>query len=138
MVELFFTVTLGVSIAGMITLLLLRRYELNTGHVFLAGSRPAIGAFFHRKLTWFEYVLPGLIRVGIKRSYQIVRGVLRVWAVRAALFIEQKLEQALRRVRHTTARVPRRGAKSSAFLKQVAEHKKKVQEELPENIVIEE
>lgn len=137
-VALFFIVTLAVSIAGMILLLVLRRYELNTGHVFLAGSRPAIGAFFHHKLTWLEYVLPGLIRVGLKRSYLFVRGVLRVWITRGALMAEQRLEEALQRVRRTTARIPRRGTRSSAFLREVTEHKKKVQEELPERIVIEE
>lgn len=135
---LFFTATLALSILAMVFLLALRRYELNTGHVFLAGSRPAIGAFFHRKLVWIEYVLPGLVRAGIKRSYLFVRAVARVWIGRGALAAEQRLEQALQRVRRTTSRIPRRGPRSSTFLREVSEHKKKVQETRPENIVIEE
>lgn len=135
---LFFTVTLAVSIVGMIVVLAMRRYELNTGHVFLAGSRPAIGAFFHRKLVWVEYVLPGLVRVGIKRAYLFARAVARVWIARGALYAEQRLEQALRRVRRTTSRIPRRGHKSSTFLREVTEHKKEVRDNLPDKIVIEE
>jgi hypothetical protein len=137
-VIIFFTVTLAVSIAGMISLIALKRYELSSGRVFLGSARPAVGNFFHRGLSWFEYVLPGLVRVGIKRLYGTVRRVLHIWLAWLAVHVEQRLEQALKRVRHSTVG-PRPGHKSSAFLRQVAEHKKKLQEDLPDrSTVIEE
>jgi hypothetical protein len=137
-VVIFFTVTLGVSIAGMILLLVLKRYELNSGRVLLGSARPAVGHFFHRTLSWFEYVLPGLARVGARRLYATARRVLHVWAARFVVKVEQGLEQALRRVRGTTA-APQPGRETSAFLREVAEHKKKLQEDLPDrSTVIEE
>src|SRR5689334_6044128 len=108
----------------MVTLLLLKRYELNTGRIFLGSARPAIGAFFHRKLTWFEYVLPGLMRVGAKRFLRTLQGLLQVWFARVVVRVEHFLEQALQSVKHTTTQAPR-GHGSSAFLREVAEHKKK-------------
>ncbi len=131
---LVFTVALVVSIVGMLMLLMMKRYELNTGRIFMAASRPAIGGFFHHKLVWIEYVLPGLIRVGIKRTYVFVRRVLRVWTIRIAIKLETALEKALSRVRHTT--LPARRGQSSAFLREVAEHKKKLQKELPEERIV--
>lgn len=132
---LVLTATLAVSIVGMLTLLMMKRYELNTGRIFLAGQRPAIGSFFHRKLVWIEYVLPGLIRVGVRRTYLFVRSVLRIWAIKILSRLERKLEQVLAQVRSTTP--PKRGTQSSAFLREVVEHKKEVRENLPDKIVIE-
>ncbi len=120
-----------VSIAGMISLLALKRYELSSGRVFLGRARPAVGDFFHRGLSWFEYVLPGLLRVGARRLYAAARRVLHVWLAWFALKVEQGLEGALRRVRGTTT-APRLGQETSAFLRQVAEHKKKLQEDNPD------
>lgn len=136
---IFFTVLLGVSIVGMASLLLLKRYELNTGRIFLASSRPAIGAFFHRKLMWLEYVLPGLLRVGIQTLYKSARRLAHVWAAWLVVRLERVLERALHTVRQTTHVVPRTGERASAFLREVAEHKKKLQEDNPDRgTVIEE
>lgn len=134
-VALFFTITLAVSIVGMISLLVLKRYELNSGRVILGSARPAVGDFFHRGLSWFEYVLPGLIRVGVKSLYATVRRVLHVWGARLVITLEGWLERALHRVRHTTTS-PKRGEETSAFLRQVAEHKKKLQRELPDRATV--
>lgn len=134
-VVIFFTVTLVVSIVGMISLLMLKRYELNSGRVILGSARPAVGNFFHRGLSWFEYVLPGLIRVGAKRLYVVARRILHVWGARLVITLEGWLERTLSRVRHTTAS-PKRGQETSAFLRQVAEHKKKLQKELPDRATV--
>lgn len=136
-VVIFFTVTLAVSIVGMITLLMLKRYELSSGRVLLGSARPAVGNFFHRGLSWFEYVLPGLLRVGVRRLYNTVRRLLHVWLAWVVVKVEQGLEYALHRVRHTTV-VPKHAKETSAFLRQVAEHKKKLQDEPQKSIVIEE
>ncbi len=134
----FLTATLLVSIAGMISLIVLKRYELNSGRIFLGRARPAVGDFFHRGLSWVEYVLPGLLRVGVRRLYLTARRLLHVWGAWLVVKVEQGLEYALHRVRHTTA-VPREGRETSAFLRQVTEHKKKLQEDNPDRgTVIEE
>jgi hypothetical protein len=115
----------------MVSLLALKRYELNSGRVLLGSARPAVGNFFHRGLSWFEYVLPGLVRVGARTLYATARRVLHAWAARIVVKAEQVLEQALRRVRRTTV-VPGQGRETSAFLRQVAEHKKKLQDDNPD------
>lgn len=132
---LFLTATLGISIVGMVALLVAKRYELNTGRIFLAHKRPAIGEFFHRKMQWVEYALPGLVRVGVRRTYLFVRSVLRVWAIKLLSRVEQRLERILAKVRSSAP--PRRGGQSSAFLREVVEHKKEVRDNLPDKIVIE-
>ncbi|HEY4502182.1 MAG TPA: hypothetical protein VJJ20_03920 [Candidatus Paceibacterota bacterium] len=128
----FFTVTLLISIAGMISLLVLKRYELNSGRVLLGRARPAVGNFFHRKMMWLEYVLPGLVRVGVRRLYTTVRRVLHVWLAWVVVRVEQGLERALSHVRHKTEPPARDGQGTSAFLREVAEHKKKLQDENPD------
>jgi len=120
---------------GMMSLLVLKRYELNSGRVILGRARPAVGNFFHRGMSWLEYVLPGLIRVGLRRLYTTVRRVLLVWGARLVITLEGWLERALHRVRHTTAS-PKRGEETSAFLRQVAEHKKKLQKDLPNRATV--
>lgn len=115
----------------MILLLTLKRYELSSGRVILGRARPAVGNFFHRGLSWFEFVLPGLIRVGVRRLYLTLRRVLHVWAARLMVKLEGWLEQALGRVQRTTT-PPRQGKQSSAFLREVVEHKKKLQDDLPD------
>lgn len=124
---------------GMISLLVLKRYELSSGRVLLGSARPAVGNFFYRGLSWLEYVLPGLVRVGIRTLYTASRRVWHAWAARAVVAVEQGLEHALRHVRRSTAG-PRPGSQqSSAFLRQVAEHKKKLQDDNPDRgTVIEE
>lgn len=130
------SITLAISIVGMISLLLLKRYELNSGRIFLGSARPAVGAFFHRKLMWIEYALPGLMRSGVRALYAN----LRILAHRAVAWVvvkvEQGLERALHNVRHKTTLAPRRGEETSAFLREVAEHKKKLQEDLPERATV--
>lgn len=133
----FFIAALGISIAGMASLLVLKRYELSTGRVILGARRPAVGAFFHRTLQWIEYVLPGLVRVGVRRSYLFVRAVLRAWAGRLAVRVEALLERALHRVRNTAPTLIS-GGQSSQFLKEVAEHKKQVKRRIPKKIILEE
>lgn len=122
----------------MISLLVLKRYELNSGRVLLGSARPAVGNFFHRWLSWFEYVLPGLVRVGIRRLYIAARRAAHVWAAWLVVKVELWLERALSHVRRTTT-PPRASGQSSAFLRQVVEHKKKLQDDLPDrSTVIEE
>lgn len=132
---LFFTATLAVSIVGMVALLMAKRYELTTGRIFLAHKRPAIGEFFYRKMQWVEYALPGLVRVGARRTYLFGKSVLRVWAIKLLTRVEGLLDRALAKVKSPVA--PRRGEQSSAFLREVVEHKKEVRDNLPDKIVIE-
>jgi hypothetical protein len=132
----FLTIMLGVSILGMASLLWLKRYELNSGRVFLGRARPAVGEFFHQKLQWLEYVLPGLIRSGLQDLYRAFQRLVHVVAAWVALRLEHGLERALKGLRRATALPKRRGEKTSAFLREVAEHKKKLQNELPDRSTI--
>jgi hypothetical protein len=123
----------------MISLLVLKRYELNSGRVLLGSARPAVGNFFHLGLSWLEYVLPGLLRVGMRTMYNTARRVWHVWASRLAAQAERGLERALRRVRRSAAGPRPGGYQSSAFLRQVTEHKKRLQDDQPgQGLVIEE
>jgi hypothetical protein len=131
-VVILFTALLFVSIVGMMSLLLIKRYELNSGRIFLASSRPAIGDFFYRKMMWIEYVLPGLIRVGLRRLGILLLRLWHVWLAYVVVKLERGLEQALSHVRHTTTPRKHMGQGTSAFLRQVAEHKKKLQDENPD------
>jgi hypothetical protein len=122
---LFFMVMLGVSILGMVALLSFKRYELASGRVILASARPAIGTFCKHALWWVETVLPALVRVYTRRTIRYCKVTLQRAIARGILWVEHTLEQVLHTVREQTeaSRVP---GEASAFLREVAEHKRKL------------
>ncbi|HEY5383112.1 MAG TPA: hypothetical protein VIJ88_00990 [Candidatus Paceibacterota bacterium] len=122
---LFFTATLVLSILGMVALLGFKRYELASGNVILASVRPAIGTFCKHALWWVETVLPALVRVYSRRALRYAKATLQ-WAIaRSILWVEHTLEQVLHTVREQTE-APRAPGEASAFLREVAEHKRKL------------
>ncbi len=123
----FFTITLLVSCAGMALLLWLKRYELRTGRVFFAQVRPAVGAFFGGALGWIEHVLPVLVAQQARRAYVWGRAQLRATVAWVIIFAEGLLERTLHVLRRKT-NVAHHG-EASPFLREVAEHKKKLLEE---------
>ncbi|HEV7449142.1 MAG TPA: hypothetical protein VGP13_01230, partial [Candidatus Paceibacterota bacterium] len=74
-----------------------------------------------------------LIRVGSRSLYEASLRLVHVGAAWVVIRLEQGLERALHTVRHTTTQAPRNGEETSAFLREVAEHKKKLQDENPDN-----
>jgi hypothetical protein len=122
----FLTATLVVSCAGMVAILWLKRYELSTGKVFFAGVRPELRTFFSRGLFWLEHALPALAAAWTRRAWVEARALARVALAHAAVEVDRLLERALRALRHKTL-APH--GEASPFLREVAEHKKKLLEE---------
>lgn len=122
---LFFIATLAVSIAGMVSLLALKRLELSTGYVLGGRMRPAIGAWMHRVLSWAEYALPGLLRQWLRHGVRLAHTFLHRVAALAVVAVERLLETTLRLLRRKT-QVPRGDAQASAFLREVSAHKKQL------------
>src|SRR3989338_3085807 len=123
---LFFTVTLGISIVGMSALLALKHFEMTTGRVVLGEARPGIGAFFHRGLVWVERDLPTGLSVIAGKAVVLGKKVLHHAVARSILALERGLEWALGLLRHTTTPTQQGTGEVSAFLREVAEHKKKL------------
>ncbi len=123
-----FSITLGISIVGLILILTLKRIELRTGRVLFRGLRPAMGNFLGGILSFVEHVLPAAgRRVGRNIVHATQRGVKFVM-LRGALVFERTLEMLLHRVREKT-RPPRGRTEVSGFLKEVAEHKRSLLEQ---------
>lgn len=122
---LFFTTTLSVSIIGLVGLIVLKRFELETGHVVFLDFRPRFGSFFEQVLLWAEHILPTLARVWSRRALRAASARVHRGVARLVLFLEHGLERSLHFIRHSTD-VRRSAGEASAFLREVAEHKKKL------------
>jgi len=124
LVILLLTAALGFSIFGAASLLVLKRYEITTGRVVFGQSRPKVGAFFHTGLVWFEHKLPALLAKLVLQGVEKFKKVLHIVVARAILSAEGSLVWILKKLHYTTH--PTSGSKGevSAFLREVAEHKK--------------
>lgn len=123
---LFFTILLGISIAGLVSLLTIKRWELRTGNMLLAGARPHVSAASHNVLTWFERVLPHLVTEFIRWAVHEARVLTHRGAAHSLLWAEQTLERVLMHVRGMTE-YPRVSSKeASPFLREIAEHKRQL------------
>jgi hypothetical protein len=122
---LFFTILLAISIAGMLGLIYVKRYELRTGNMLFAGVRPRLGAFFHEALIWVERILPALARIYGRRAWKAFRVFLHRTIASIILAVEQGLEYTLRALQTRTQPKPG-NTQASSFLREVAEHKKKL------------
>ena len=127
---LFFTTTLGISIVGMVSLLALKRYELKSGKMFLQTIRPHLNRVFHRSLMFVERILPALVRHSIERLVVFLMRAAQRLIARTIVLAEYWLERVLDFLRMTT-HIPHPSAPASAFLREVAEHKKSLIKRLP-------
>lgn len=127
----FFIAVLAVSIVGMLSMLFIKRWELRTGRLLFAPARPRVSQAVEKSAFvagtvaplvarhWWEYALEWL-KLFVHRAIAFV-----------VLVVEKNLERVLRHIKHTTD--PRKlGGEASAFLREVAEHKKQIQNQLPE------
>lgn len=121
--ELFFVATLALSIVGLVGLFWVKQWELRTGRMILAGMRPAVGAFAHAAVLWFERALPGLVASSGTRAAKRAEAWLHRGAAHMLLATEQGLEHVLRRLRGVTEQ-PRTNREASEFLREVAAHKR--------------
>jgi hypothetical protein len=127
---LFLTIVLLISCAGMALILLLKQRELRTGRMFFAGARPALSGFFSRMLV-IERALPSIAGGVSRRAGSSVRAGFHALAAWIVLHLERVLEKALHVIRYKTS-APEAQGEASPFLREVAEYKKKLQEEKPE------
>jgi len=130
-----FLITLGASILGMALLLVLKHMELETGRVLLGSARPAVGRFFHAGMVWLEHILPALLRQALFSAGRALRAWVREVIVRGIVFFERMLELTLTTVREKT-RAPKGTGQVSAFLREIADHKKKLLKRSPSERVI--
>ena len=122
---LFFGVGLLVSIVGLVALFMIKRWELQTGNMVFATTRPRIGAWAHATLLWIERVLPALTMHYSKHAGKTAERLLHHGAAQALLAVEHGLERVLNTLRGVTEQ-PRSDKEASAFLREVAEHKRKL------------
>ena len=122
---LFFTALLAISIAGLVSLLVIKRWELRTGNMLLAGARPRVSTASKHTLAWFEHVLPHLaVQLARRGAHET-----RVFVHRALAYMlvwaEHALERILAGLRGVTEQ-PRSNKEASAFLREIAEHKRQL------------
>jgi hypothetical protein len=119
---IFLIVLMNMSIVGIVGLIALKRWEMATGKVFFASVRPAAGRVLGAGLHFAERRAPALLQ-GLGWSlYRAVRRLSQFAVAWTMLRVERVLERVLHTLRHTT--VSSGDGKVSAFLREVAEHKK--------------
>ena len=125
-VILFLTATLVLSIVGVVALLTLKRYEITTGKVILGRARPTIGVFFNVCLMWVERALPALLAHVVRRGITEIKKVIHQAVAYGIHSLERALEWVLKTLHYTTQPSSSGTGEASAFLRAVAEHKKKL------------
>jgi hypothetical protein len=119
------TVLLGISIVGLISLVVIKRWELSRGTVVMGRVRPAAGLVLGESLNFIEHHLPALVWRGLRRSFIVVRVLVQRLVAWTVIHIERWLERSLSFLRGAT-QLPGDG-EVSGFLREVAEHKKALQ-----------
>jgi hypothetical protein len=120
------------SIVGLVSLLVIKRFELSTGAVFLGSVRPKVGALFHTTLVWVERSLPALAVSALEQSSARGRSLVHYLTAHAVIVAERMLERTLGVLRYLTQ--PQIGGstrQASSFLREVAEHKRKLLKHSP-------
>lgn len=124
---IFLIALLCVSVAGLVSLIAIKRWEMRSGKLVMGTLRPKAGAVLGEGLHFVEQGLPHAARRMLRRAY-IVAWVLFHRAVAwAVLHVERVLERTLHTLRHHTNEERVEGD-VSPFLREVAEHKKQLQE----------
>jgi hypothetical protein len=128
----FFIILLVVSIVGMSVLLFAKQYELSTGRMMFARSRPAISKFSSRAMFLFGTAVPLYLRWQARRAYAKITALAHRGVARGALSFEGWLEGVLSSVREKTS-AQRAPGEASAFLREVGEYKKKLSDGATDN-----
>jgi hypothetical protein len=121
----YLIILLAVSIVGMLVLLVAKRYELTTGNLIFANSRPRLAKFSQRMVFLFGTAVPLYVRWQIGRLYRVSTVWIHRALARGVVNVEHWLERTLNNVREKTA-APRAPGEASAFLREVGEYKKKL------------
>lgn len=118
----FLIALLCVSSAGIVGLIAIKRWEMTTGRILLSDIRPAAGRVLGSGLHFVERRAPVLLKNWAWRLYRTTRATLHLGVAWVVVHTERLLERVLSALRHTTAE--RGEGEASAFLREVAEHKK--------------
>lgn len=121
----FLITLLCVSLAGLSAILYAKHWEETHGKLMLSRVRPKAGEMLGVGLNFVERRAPALLRNAALRGYAAARVLVHRGAAWALLYTERMLEKTLHTLRHTTQ--VRGEGEASAFLREVAEHKKLLQ-----------
>ena len=132
---LFLLITLCVSLLGIILILSIKRYEMRTGRVFFARTRPAITAPLHTSSLVIEHLLPRFAQRSVDRGIVTIRAVLGRMLAKGTFMIETMLRKMLSAI-HRVVEPRERGGPASAFLQEVAAHKRKLLRRAPDKRAI--
>lgn len=124
---IFLITLLCVSVLGLCGLVVVKRWEIRSGKLMMGALRPKAGAVLGDSLHFVEQGLPHAARLTLRRMYAMA-GVLTHRAVAwLVLHVERALERTLHTLRYHTDEERAEGD-VSPFLREVAEHKKQLQE----------
>ncbi len=124
---LFFTITLVISIVGLVSLIALKHWELATGRVLSVTMRPQATKTLAGASLWVEHIAPALLRREAARLYRHAVVQFHRLLAQGILIFEMGLERLLETLRMNT-QIPPSDASASAFLREVSAHKKALQQ----------
>ncbi len=126
----FFITTLLISIVGMVSMILIKRWELRTGKMVMRNRRPGVARAVRTTAFVTGTVAPLVARHWWEYGVEWTKLRLHRATAWTVIHTERGLEKVLHTIRHSTA--PERVGEASEFLREVAEHKKQIQENAPE------
>lgn len=131
----FFLTLFALSATGMLAMLLVRRYEIKNNRLVFARARPKVAQAVETSAFVAGTVVPLVARHWGEFFVEWCK--LRIHRATAwcVLWTERVLERVLRTIRHSTA--PKAEGEASEFLREVAEHKKQLQESVHDHTIVE-
>ena len=123
---LFFLTTLTLSGLGIVLLFALKAWELKTGKMLVEPLRPHMHHFFSVTLFWIERVIPTMARVYGREALRATLAFVHRSVAFLVLLMEHLLQQTLHIIRRSTDVQHRAAGEASVFLREVAEHKRKL------------
>lgn len=124
--SVFFIALLCVSIVGIVAVLSIKQWETSHHKLVLGRVRSKAGEALGVGLNFVEKRAPAIVRTKTSRGYAAALVLLHKGVAWTVLFAENMLEKTLHTLRHTTQQ--RGDGKVSEFLREVAEHKKLLQD----------
>jgi hypothetical protein len=108
-----------------VLLVSIKQWERTSGSMLGRRLRARSHRFFSTMLLWIEHIIPTVVRLYSRWAWRATLCLLYRSAALLVLRVEKGLERTLHALRHSTD-VKRGMGEASAFLREVAEHKKKL------------
>ena len=128
---LLFSTTLGISILGLLAILIIKRFEIRTGRKFFGRARQPLDS----ASVFIVEGVPSLFHQGRHHALGTMRQWLQFGVMHAIVQVEKTLEKMLHNVREKT-RTPREPGEASQFLREVADHKREILNRAPQERII--